>query len=377
MVGIIAEYNPLHNGHKYLIDEAKKLFKNQTIICVLSGNFTQRGDVSIIDKFKRSQEAINAGCDLVIELPFPFATQSADYFAKGALSLLNHLKVENLVFGSEANDINTLIEIASIQNNNDNFNTLVGIYSKQGYNYPTALSLAIKDLTNKVIDTPNDLLGISYIKEILKNNYNIKPTIIKRTSNYHSYELKETSSATAIRNAIINNVNIEKEVPKFTLKDINNIHKIEDYFNILKYKIITEKDLSIYQTVDEGIDKLLKKNITKATSYKELIQLTKSKRYTYNKICRMLLHILCNFTKEKANEFNKITYIRPLAFNNKGKIYLNKIKKELSIPIISKITKEKDKMLEYELSTTLIYDLGNESTYYKEIHNNPYKKDAN
>ena len=91
----------------------------------------------------------------------------------------------------------------------------------------------------------------------------------------------------------------------------------------------------------------------------------------------MLLHILCNFTKEKANEFNKITYIRPLAFNNKGKIYLNKIKKELSITIISKITKEKDKMLEYELSTTLIYDLGNESTYYKEIHNNPYKKDAN
>ena len=239
------------------------------------------------------------------------------------------------------------------------------------------MSLAIKDLTNKVIDTPNDLLGISYIKEILKNNYNIKPTIIKRTSNYHSYELKETSSATAIRNAIINNVNIEKEVPEFTLKDINNIHKIEDYFNILKYKIITEKDLSIYQTVDEGIDKLLKKNITKATNYKELIQLTKSKRYTYNKICRMLLHILCNFTKEKANEFNKITYIRPLAFNNKGKIYLNKIKKELSIPIISKITKEKDKMLEYELSTTLIYDLGNESTYYKEIHNNPYKKDAN
>ena len=378
-IGIIAEYNPFHNGHLYHIKKIKEKYKDYTIILVMTGNFTERGDVSIIDKWKRKDIAINYGIDLVIELPFPFSTQSADFFAYGSVTLLEKLKVEKLIFGSESNNIEDLELIAKTQIENELFDNLVSLYSKNGYNYPTALSKAIEDLTNKKIDTPNDLLGISYIKTILKNNYNIKYETIQRTNDYHEKESsEEIASATTIRNNIKNNIDIKNQVPELTYKNLNNLHFIEDYFNLIKYKIITEKDLSIYQTVDEGIDSLLKKEILNCNSYDELINKIKSKRYTYNKISRMLLHILCNFTKEKANSFREISYIRILGFNNKGKEYLNKIKKDVDIPIISKINREKDKMLEYELETTLIYDLPyNENLIKREYRNILYVGEKN
>ena len=357
-VGIIAEYNPFHNGHLYHINKIKEKYKDHVIVLVMTGNFTERGDVSIIDKWKRTEIALKAGCDLVIELPFPFATQSADYFSYGAITLLEKLKVNKIVFGSESDNIATLNLIAKTQIDNPDFDKLVKIYSKFGENYPTAISKAIKDLTNESIKTPNDLLGVSYLKTILKNNYNIVPETIKRTNNYHDEDINGTiSAATAIRKALKENEDISNQVPKYSIEYLNNLHYIDDYFPYLKYKIITENDLSIYNMVDEGIDKLLKKNIIKATSYDELINSIKSKRYTYNKLSRMLLHILCNFTKEKKNQFEKISYIRILGLNKKGSSYLNSIKKELDIPLISKISKEKDPMLEFEIETTKIYSL--------------------
>ena len=298
--GIIAEYNPFHNGHLYHLNKLKEMYPESSIILVMNGNFTERGDVSFIDKWKRTNIALNLGIDLVVELPYPFATQSADFFSYGAVTLLEKLKVDKLIFGSESNNIEDLKLIAKTQLENDEFEKLVKIYSKMGKNYPTALSCALEDLTGKKIETPNDLLGISYIKTILENDYNIKPETIKRTNDYHSTELdNEISSATSIREALKANQNIDNHVPVETKNELNNLHFIDDYFNILKYKIITEEDLSIYQTVDEGIDKLLKKEIVNATSYDDLIKRVKSKRYTYNKISRMLIHILCNFTKEK------------------------------------------------------------------------------
>ena len=361
-IGIIAEYNPFHNGHLYHINKIKELYPDHSIVLVMTGNFNERGIPSLLDKFKRTNIALTHGVDLVIELPYPFATQSADYFAYGAITLLEKLNVERLVFGSESDNVEDLELIAKTQINNPEFERLVKIYSKFGNNYPTAVSNALLDLTGKKIDTPNDLLGVSYIKTILKNNYKIKYETIKRINNYHDLELNdEYSSATAIREALKNHKSIEKEVPKDTLKYYTDLHFIDDYFDILKYKIITENDLSIYNTVEEGIDKLLKKKINEANSYDELIKLVKSKRYTYNKISRMLLHILCNFTKEKANLFKDISYIRILGFNDTGKSYLNSVKKDIDIPIISKITRNKDAMLEFELDTTNIYNIKNKS----------------
>ena len=357
-IGIIAEYNPFHNGHLYQIKKIKEKYPDYAIIVVMSGHFTQRGEVTILDKWKRTKSALLNGVDLVVELPYPFATQSADFFSYGAITILNHLKVEKLVFGSESNQIEDLKVIAETQLNNDEFDKLVKIYSKLGKNYPTALSCALEDLTGKKIDTPNDLLGVSYIKTIIKEKYPIEPISIQRTNNYHEKELNSTfSSASSIRDALRRNDLIKGHVPENTLEFYHNLHFIEDYFDILKYKILTEDDLSIYQTVEEGIDKLLKKEIINCTSYEDLIKRVKSKRYTYNKISRMLLHILCNFTKEKANLFKDISYIRILGFNDTGRSYLNSIKKELSVPLISKIEREKDPMLEYEINLTSLYDL--------------------
>ena len=370
-IGIIAEFNPLHNGHLYLINKIKEKYEDASIILVLSGNYTQRGIPSIIDKWKKTELSLKLGIDLVIELPFPFSTQSADYFAYGATTILNYLKVDKLVFGSESNDIKVLEKIVDAQKD-DKFNTLVKLYCKSGYNYPTALSLSLEELANEKITTPNDLLGISYIKAIKENNYNIEVETIKRTNDYHKEELEEDiSSATSIRKALKEGIDISNQVPKIELDYLNELHYIDDYFNIIKYKIITEDDLSIYQTVDKEIIKKLKKEILNSNNIDEYIKRIKTKRYTYNKISRMLLHILTNFTKEKAKLFNDITYIRILGINNTGRTILNNIKKDIDIPIISKITKEKDPMLEYELEVDKIYYLKSTDTndkliYYKE-----------
>lgn len=373
-VGIIAEYNPFHNGHLYHLNKIKEKYKDAVIILVMSGNFTQRGDVSIIDKWKKTEIALKAGIDLVIELPFPFATQSADYFSYGSITLLEKLKVDKVIFGSEGDNINDLEIVADAQLNNPDFDKLVKIYSKFGWNYPTALSLALKDLTKKEIKTPNDLLGISYIKAIKQNHYKIKPELIKRTNSYHEEELKKgISSATAIRKALKEGKDIKDQIPEFTLDHLTDLHNIEEYFPLLKYKIITEKDLSIYNTVEEGIDQKLKKEIMNATSYDDLINRIKSKRYTYNKISRILIHILCNFTKEKKEQWKEISYIRLLGFSDKGRKYLNLIKKDLDVPLISKISRNKDPMLEFEIETTKVYSLNLDPKKQVELINKEYR----
>ena len=376
-IGIIAEYNPFHNGHLYHLNKIKEKYPDYTIILVMNGNFTERGDITIIDKWKRCDIALELGIDLVIELPFPFSTQSADYYAYGAITILEKLQVEKVVFGSESDNIEDLKILAETQLNNEEFDNLVKIYCKLGNNYPTALSKAIEELTGKKITTPNDLLGISYIKTIIKNNYKIIPETIQRTNSYHHKELSNNiSSGTAIRSALQNNLDIKDEVPENTYSRINNLHFMDDYFSLLKYKIITENNLDIYQTVEEGYTKTLKEAIKECNNYEEYILKLKRKHYTYNKISRMLLHILCNFTKEKANLFKDISYIRILGLNEKGKVYLNEIKKDIDIPIISKITREKDPMLEFEIQTTEIYDLPHhENLVKKEYQNKLYKED--
>ena len=355
-VGIICEYNPFHNGHLYHLNKVKELYKDDPIILILSGNFTQRGDFSIIDKWKKTEIALKMGIDLVVELPFPFATQSADFFSYGSITLLEKLKVNKLVFGSECDSIEDLKTIAKCQIENKDFDKLVKVYSKFGYNYPTAVNNSIYDLTGKTVSTPNDLLGVSYIKTILENKYNIEPVIIKRTNDYHDESLTTISSATSIREALKRGENIEKAVPEAVIPYLNNLHFKENYFSLLKYKIITEKDLSIYQTVDEGIEKRIKKVINECDSYEELINKLKTKRYTYNKISRMLLHILTGFTKEMANDMKKIEYVRILGFSDNGKKYLNQIKKEVDVEILSKFVRG-NKFLLFELETTKIYEL--------------------
>lgn len=356
-IGIICEYNPFHNGHLYQIKKIKETYKDSLIIVCLSSCFMQRGEASILNKWDKTRLAIESGVDLVLELPFAFATQYQDIFAKGALTILNHLKIDTLVFGSECNDIELLNNLASIQLKDDGYNHLVKRYLDLGLNYPTSLSKALFDISGVKLDKPNDLLALAYIKEIIKNNYDIKPFSIRRTSDYHNSNLdSDIVSASTIRKLLNDGVNVNNYLPYNIYDYLSEIDE-DKYFALLKYQIINNIDcLDKFQTVDEGIENRIIKYINMVNSKEELILKVKSKRYTYNKINRMFTHILTNFTKEDAKDL-EIEYLRVLGFNTRGKNYLNKIKKDIGIPIINKYIPNMYKSLDIEFRVSLIYSL--------------------
>lgn len=356
-IGIICEYNPFHNGHLYQIKKIKETYKDSLIIVCLSSCFMQRGEASILNKWDKTRLAIESGVDLVLELPFAFATQYQDIFARGALTILNHLKIDTLVFGSECDDVELLNNLASIQLKDDGYNYLVKRYLDLGLNYPTSLSKALFDISGVKLDKPNDLLALAYIKEIIKNNYDIKPFSIRRTSDYHNSNLdSDIVSASTIRKLLKDGVNVNNYLPYNIYDYLSEIDE-DKYFALLKYQIINNIDcLDKFQTVDEGIENRIIKYINMVNSKEELILKVKSKRYTYNKINRMFTHILTNFTKEDAKDL-EIEYLRVLGFNTRGKNYLNKIKKDIGIPIINKYIPNMYKSLDIEFRVSLIYSL--------------------
>ena len=353
-IGLICEYNPFHNGHLYHINKIKEQYPEAELVLVMSGSVTERGDLSIINKWDKTDIALHFGIDLVIELPYSFASQSADLFCYGSIKLLNYLKVDKIVFGSENNNIEILKILADTQINNKEYDKKVQEYLELGFNYPTSLSKSLLDLTGYDIKEPNDILGIGYVREIIKNNYPIEPITIKRTNDYNSLSLdSEISSASGIREAIKNNINIEKFVPQYTLKFLDNPIFIEDFYPYLKYKIITEiNELDKYQNVDNQIIPRIKKYIYQSHTLNELILNIKTKNYTYNKLKRMFVQILMSITKEELS--NNVEYIRVLGFNSKGKKILNSIKKNLEIPIL---TTYDDKYLNIEYRVTSVINL--------------------
>lgn len=355
-IGIICEYNPFHNGHIYHINKIKEMYPDSIIIAVVSGCFTQRGIPSLMTKKEKAYISIKNGVDLVVELPFIFSVQSADIFAEAAVFILNKLQVNKIIFGSECNNIELLKKLAETQLNDNQYNNIVKKYLDKGINYPSAMSMALEDLNCETITTPNDLLALSYIKAIIKNKFFIEPISIKRTNDFHSKKLNsKIVSASAIREALLSNKSIKKFVPK-EVNDIIKKRKI-DYFRLLKYKITLEKkDIKKYLTVDEGIENRIIKVINESISIEDLISKIKTKRYTYNKLSRMFIHILCSTQKDYIKDNNGIKYIRILGFNEKGQKYLNRIKKNIDIPIITNVKYHKE-LLEYELKIEEIFNI--------------------
>ena len=357
IIGIIAEYNPFHFGHLYQLKKVKEKYPDSLIILITNSFFTQRGDVTILNKYDKAKLALDNNIDLIVELPFAYATQSADIFAYGALYILNQLKIDILIFGSESNNIEKLTLVANTQLKNKEYNNLVKKYLETGINYPTALNKALIDLAGISISEPNDLLGLSYVKEIIKNKYNITPDTIQRIGSYHDKTpTQNIANATLIRKKINNKENISKYIPKEEEKLLNKNISLNNYFPYLKYKILSTENLEIYQTVEEGIENRIKKEIYNSSSWEELVNNIKTKRYTYNKINRMLIHILTSFTKEEAKNIN-IDYIKIIGFNLEGKKYLNRIKKNISIPLIYNYKKNTSKLLDIEQRVASIYYL--------------------
>lgn len=363
IIGIIAEYNPFHNGHLYHINEIKKLYPDSLIVLVLNGYFLQRGQISIQTKEDKTKIALLHGVDIVLELPVLYGSQSADIFADISLKILNEFKINKLIFGSEINDDDLIEKIAKKQLEQD-FDIKLKENLKKGINYPTALA---KTLNLDFNYTPNDLLAISYAKSIFKNNYDIKIKSIKRTNDYHDKLSNDTIvSATNIRHKINLNEDISNNLPSISKEKIININ-YDSLFKLLKYKIITKKDLNIYLDVNEGLDFALKKYVNQCSSLEDLIKKVKSKRYTYNRINRMLIHILLDI--KKCDSKKDLSYINILGFSKRGRTYLNKIKKGINIPL-----KKDFNSVQYETESisSYVFDLiNNTHTYEFEKKNRP------
>lgn len=339
VIGIITEYNPFHNGHIYHIKKIKEMYPESTIICVTSSSFTQRGELSILNKWEKTDISLSNNIDLVIELPYFFTVQSSDIFAHAALQILNSLKIDTLIFGSESNDIDLLKSYASKNNYEDKL-------------------------------PPNDILGVSYIKEIIKNKYNIKPISIKRTNDYNDKQSNlSIVSASNIREKFYNNKNIKKYIPSVTYKYLKNKKiNFNKYLDLLKYNIINN-DLTKYLDVNEELSNKLKNSIFKYNDIDQLIKNIKTKRYNYSKISRMLNHILASVLKNDTSKIKDIEYIRILGFSKLGKDYLHSTKNKINYPIIYNYNKNYITSI-YEMNVTKIYSILTNDN----IINQEYKK---
>lgn len=382
ITGIITEYNPFHNGHMHHLQECKKNTKCDGVICIMSGNFMQRGGPAIIDKWKRAQMAIENGVDLVIELPTYYAVSSAEFFAYGSVSILNSLEiVNNLFFGSECGDIKSLTKIAqTLVEEPWEFKEILKRNINSGLTFAKARELALIEFTNdnyieNIISSSNNILGIEYIKAILKLNSPIVPFTLKREGSSYNDKLLSTSfsSATSIREALKNKNDITFIKDAMPEKSFNILRELknsnysftfeESMFQYIKYLITTNCiNFNNISEIKEGIDKKISKEIENSTSLDDLILNIKSKRYTYTKIARILTQIYIGFYKEDYSKMNleKYHYVRVLAFNKKGREILSLIKKKSSIPLITKLPKNTENpLLKLDIAATKAYSILN------------------
>lgn len=395
ITGLIVEYNPFHNGHIYHLQKSLEKTNADASIAVMSGNFIQRGEPALFDKFSRAKAAVESGVDLVVELPSIYASQSAELFAKGSVTLLNSLGcVNSICFGSEEGNINALYLIASILClEPQEFKEKLSSYLSEGMLFPTARNKALFDYINSpdfsfgdnfnnidlseerlndILSSSNNILGIEYIKQLISLKSEIKPFTIGRIhSEYNSEEISgNINSATAVRKklyeiisskennssdidelikSIQTSIDITNSIPESTLNMItSNIEKgflpmyPEYFFETLITTIIRDKkNLESYFDISEGIENKIFKAALVAKDYNELLNLVKSKRYTMTRIKRCLNNILLGVTKEDmefAKKIDTIPYVRILAFNSKGREIIREIKKSSEIKIINKFS---------------------------------------
>ena len=298
-IGIIAEYNPFHNGHIYQINEIKKRWPQSQIIVILSGKYVQRGELAIAPFEVRKNIALQNNVDEVYELPFEFATQAAHVFAQGAIKELSKHNIDYLVFGSETNDIDNFYLVAkTIKDNNDLYYQKIKKAMKTGISFPKANQIVLEELIGKSFTLPNDILGLEYVKAIVNNNYPIKAFCIKRTNDFHSMiPSNNIASATYIRKLIFDN---NLEYKQFTPMIFDKVpDRIENYYSNFQdiVKNTPNEELKKIKLISEGMENLFKKHID-APSYDEFVNRVNSKRYTSSRIKRTMLYVLLNLKQE-------------------------------------------------------------------------------
>lgn len=360
ITGLITEYNPFHNGHQYHIEKAKELTGADKIIVVMSGNFVQRGAPALLPKHLRAEMALKAGADLVIELPVFYASASAEFFAHGAVSLLHALHcVDTLCFGSECGDLSLLKKAAdTMVDESPVYQSILQKYLRSGNPFPLARQKACADFTKdeqiaSVLGQPNNILGIEYIKALLRLNSSIAPTTITRIgSGYHETDLdKKFSSASAIRKEILTGSDIQTlqdHVPEAVLQLLKDNYQIrfpvnaDDFSFLLKYRLLCEtaETLTRYLDVSVELANRIIRYRNQLIHFEQFCQLLKTKELTYTRISRALLHILLQIKKEKFMQYTNHgpSYIRVLGFRKDSTEVLSKIKKNADIPLLTKLT---------------------------------------
>lgn len=358
--GIIAEYNPFHNGHKYHLEESRRLTGADYTVIVLSGNFVQRGSPALLEKHIRTKMALQSGADLVLELPAIYAVSSAEYFATGAVSLLNRLNVvTHLCFGSECGDISILKPIASIlAEEPKEFTQNLKQLTRKGYSYPIARSKALMRYSPSLNDSdgvfcmPNNILGIEYIKALIRCKSSIRPITVKRLgTDYHDpLPGKGYCSALAIRQSIrvgSDTADLRAYLPAeaydllAACKSDGKIIRSEDFSAMLYYKLLSEKEYGFekYLDVSPALSDRIRNSLKSYQGYESFCDLLKTKEMTYTRISRCLLHILLNLKKADMSDcalLGHTPYARVLGFRREAAPLLKAISKSSSIPMITK-----------------------------------------
>jgi len=346
VLGIIAEYNPFHNGHALHIAKSKEETGAEYTICIMSGNFVQRGNTSIVNKWIKTEMALKNGIDLVIELPTIYAISSAENFAEGTIKILNSLKIVDTVsFGSEEADIDILNRLATILYNEPRkYTELLNAELKKGLSFPKARENAVLLYLNdskyfNILNQPNNTLAIEYLKALKKYKSHIRPITIKREKAFYNSNciVDEYASATAIRNMVINGQfdDIRKVMPRnsydLLLDEIQNKRFVSDITKFEKEILYTLRrlstfDLKKFPEINEGLENAIKNAANSCNTLSKLINMIKSKRYTQTRIQRILLYILLNITKKDMIVSRKtVPYARILGYTSKGKELISKI----------------------------------------------------
>ncbi len=376
--GVIVEYNPFHNGHKYHIQEAKQKTNADCMIAVMSGSFLQRGEPAIIDPFHRAQAALAYGVDIVVLLPFFYAVQSSTLFSYGAVHTLYQLGVSSICFGSEEGKIEPFHQTYDLlQRDSVTYEDHVKRYLHAGYSFPQASAKAFSslqpgpDIIN--LKQPNNILGFSYVRVVRANQLPITmETIQRKQSHYHEQEITTPiASATSIRRQLLkeqtdDNI-VHQSIPETTetllqaYKDtFGRWHDWEAYFPYIQYRVLSMslKQLEEIYTIEEGIEHRLKETALQATSFAHWMRLIKTKRYTWSRIQRMFVFILVHVTKQEVNPLvndQPIPYVHLVGMTENGRTYLRSIKKDLDVPITTSFTRKQHPLSMLEERALLTY----------------------
>lgn len=387
-IAIICEYNPMHNGHIHQINEIKKIYPQSNIIALMSGSFVQRGEPSILDKFDKSEIALSNGVDLILELPAIISLQSANYFSKYSIEILNKLNILDYIsFGIETSKKVFEDIIKFILDNFDTIDNLQKKYIDLGNSFKTAYNLAIKEINeeySEIISKPNITLAIQYVLTLKKLNSDIKYLPISRIDGgYNSEELDsfDFQSATTIRKLIKEKNNYDSFVPLETKNIINNnnIISLNDFSNIFVYKSKIEKispeNIAGYEN---GLLNLILNNFE--NNLEDTIEKCHNKRYSKSKLKRFVLNYLLDIKISDVELLNNISYIRPLGFNEKGRLLINQLKNNDDILIVNRISnvksmsKENKRILEIDNNAYMLRNINLLSNYNKNYTYKSYKK---